>query len=247
MKPDLGLDHCLSFINSQLASRHRIGNGWANRRYRAVTLSRQSGSGAHQVASGVAELLQQHNGLGAAPWTVFDRDLVEHVLEEHHLPKRLARFMPEDRISEIADTMDELFGLHPSSWTLVRQTAETILHLVELGNVIIIGRGANVVTSRHNDVLHVRLIGSLEHRVKWLQDHEQLSQSTARELALKEEGGRRRFLKKYFNKDIDDPLLYHLVINTDLLPPDEAAELIAQAVLAGKQDKVPVNELQARA
>ena len=29
------------------------------------------------------------------------------------------------------------------------------------------------------------------------------------------------------NKDVDDPLLYHLVINTDLVPFDEAARMIA--------------------
>jgi hypothetical protein len=38
----------------------------------------------------------------------------EKVLEYHHLPSRLARFMNEDRISEISDTMDDP-SLHPPS------------------------------------------------------------------------------------------------------------------------------------
>ena len=80
---------------------------------------------------------------------------MEKVLEDHSLPNRLARFMPEDRISEISDTMDELFGLHPPSWTLVRQTADTILHLAELGNVIVIGRGAAVITRKLDYVFNV--------------------------------------------------------------------------------------------
>jgi hypothetical protein len=100
------------------------------------------------VAQKVLEVLQGNAPTDECQWTVFDRNLVEKVLEDHNLPKRLARFMPEDRILEISDTMDELFGLHPSSWTLVHKTADTILRLAELGHVIIIGRAANVITSR---------------------------------------------------------------------------------------------------
>ena len=73
---------------------------------------------------------------------------MDKVLQEHNLPERVAKFMPEDRTSEIADTMEELFGLHPPSWLLVRKVTETILHLAELGNVILIGRGAAVVTAK---------------------------------------------------------------------------------------------------
>ena len=83
-------------------------------------------------------------------------------MEDHDLPERVARFMPEDRASEISDTMEELFGLHPPSWLLVRKVTETILHLAELGNVILIGRGAAVITANLDHVFHVRLIGSLE-------------------------------------------------------------------------------------
>ena len=38
-------------------------------------------------------------------------------------------------------------------------------------------------------------------------------------------------MKKYFSKDIDDPLLYHLAINTDLVPDWEAALMIGEAVV----------------
>jgi cytidylate kinase len=41
---------------------------------------------------------------------------------------------------------------------------------------------------------------------------------------------RRRYVKKYYGADIDDPLLYHLVINTDQVSHVEAARLIADAV-----------------
>jgi cytidylate kinase len=227
-----GLERCRTFINTQIQP---AGKGLTaapeGELRRAVTISRQTGSGAHVVAEQLAACLQAHTPKDARPWTVFDRNLVEKVLDDHNLPQRLARFMPEDRVSEIADTMDELFGLHPPSWTLVRQTTDTILHLVELGNVIVIGRGATVITSKLDYVFHVRLVGSLEKRVAHIQELHRLNKEAASELIRREDRGRRRYLKTHFKADLDDPLLYHLVINTDLVSCENAAQIITDAML----------------
>jgi cytidylate kinase len=230
MNAPVGLERCLTFINCQLqpSTRALLTRNGTHRR--VVTISRQAGSGGHAVAEELASLLQRQAPKEACPWAVFDKNLVEKVLAEHHLPGRLAQFMAEDRISEISDTMDELFGLHPPSWTLVRKTAETILHLAELGNVIIIGRGANVITARLDYVFHVRLVGSWERRVRHMQERNRVSPKEALALVRQQDLGRKRFLKKYFNRDIDDLLLYHLLINTDLVSYPEAAQMIADAV-----------------
>lgn len=113
---------------------------------------------------------------------------------------------------------------------LVRQTSETILHLAERGNVILIGRGAAVITRNLNYAFQVRLVGSIERRVKRIQEANQLSAVAARDLVNREDVGRRRYLRKYFNEDIDNPLLYHLVLNTDLISYDEATRIIGEAV-----------------
>lgn len=236
MNPQIGLDQCLTFINCQLQPRHTAeAANQTQTHFRAITISRQSGAGGHSVAARLIELLDDRRHNGGSPWTVFDRNLVEKVLEEHHLPSRLARFMPEDRISEVTDAMDELFGLHPPSRSLVHQSAETILRLADAGNVILIGRGANVITSKLDYVFHVRLVGSVENRIGTIQRLESLTQREASAFVYNEDLGRSRYLKKYFGKDIDDPLLYHLIINTDLVSYEQAARLIADQVMPGRQ------------
>jgi hypothetical protein len=232
MNPQIGLENCLSFINCQLQTPHFSVKPEEKPLRRAVTISRQSGSGGHSVAENLVRILRARDPEPTCPWTVFDRELVQKVLEEHHLPKRLEKFMPEDKISGIADTMDELFGLHPPSWTLVHKAAHTILHLAELGKVIIIGRGANVITRKLDYVFHVRLVGSLDRRVQYMGQLNGINHREALDLVCREDLGRKRYLKQYFDKDIDDPTLYHLVINTDLVSYEEAAILIAGAVLA---------------
>jgi hypothetical protein len=232
MKAQLGLDRALSFINCNLqpASEHRT-SPEDGAPHRAVTISRQAGSGAHAVAEKLAVLLQAHNPKDACPWTIFDRNLVGKVLREHNLPERVAKFMPEDRTTEIKDTMEELFGLHPPSWLLVRKVTETILHLAELGNVILIGRGAAVVTAKLAHVFNVRLVSALEKRVQRIQELEHLSKKAALKFIEREDRGRERYLKQYFEADVDDALLYDLTINIDRISHDQAARLIADAVL----------------
>jgi len=227
-----GIEHCQSFINCQLDP-----DKAARRLHRpavrpAVTLSRQAGCGALVVAQKLAALLQPDLPPDDPPWTVFDRNLMDKVLADHNLPARLAKFLPEDRATELQDITDELFGLRPASWTMIQQTSETILKLAELGNVILIGRGGNVVTQKLDNVVHVRLVAPLEARLANCQGTYGMTARAAREFCQREDEGRRRYLKKYFQSDVDDALLYHLCINTGFVPLDAAARLIADTVRA---------------
>jgi cytidylate kinase len=222
-------DKCLSFISCQLNAQTKLQYPHAKPRP-AVTISRQTGAGGIAIATELAEFLQARNPVPCR-WTVFDRNLVEKVLEEHNLPKEIAKYMPEARVSAIQDAVEELFGLHPSAWTLLQQTAETVLHLAELGYVILLGRAAHVITRPMKSVFNVRLIAPLEQRVALVMAQRQLDRKTALEFIQREDLGRKRYLKDHFHSDIDDDLQYDLVINTARLPHREVAHLIGEAVL----------------
>jgi len=47
----------------------------------------------------------------------------------------------------------------------------------------------------------------------------------------KEDENRKKYLKSHFQVDADDPLLYHMTVNTDLLTHKGTAYLIAEAVV----------------
>jgi cytidylate kinase len=226
---NIGVEHCTSFISSQFQSAGEAGVETGVRR--AVTISRQAGCGALAVAEKLARYLQEHSPKNPVPWTVFDRNLMEKVLEDHDLPTRLAQFLPKDRVSYLEDIMTDLLQAYPSSQTVVRQITETILKLASLGNVILIGRGGNVITARLPNIFHVRLVAPLEERVDHSYESYGMTKTEARKFCLREDLGRERYLKKYFNADINDPLLYHLVINTGLIGSDDTAKLIGGAML----------------
>ncbi len=233
MSKQLSLEQCMAFLNWQWSGSSRSAAASRPFTRTAITISRETGAGGHAVAERLAECLQALAPQGSPPWTVFDRNLIEQVLQDHHLPARLAEHLPEDTASQLEDILDDLFGLRPDSWTLVQQTAETLLRLATLGHVILIGRAGAVVTARLPHVLHVRLVAPFEDRVARVQADRKVGRKQAEEIVRREDRGRARYWKRYYNADIEDPLLYHLVLNTGRLSLEEVVALIVQAVRPG--------------
>ncbi len=222
------LDHCLTYISTQLDPRRRQGEAQAPQPSGpAVTISYQTGSGAHDIAIQLADLLKARSSSNAEPWTVFDRQLVEKVLEEHHMSQALAKYIPEDRQSSLRQVMDTMFGVIPSAWDMVPKIAETVLDLADAGHVVLVGRGANFITASRPNVFHVRLMGSIPRRIQRVQDREHLSHEMAAKAVTEEDRARGRYVKAHFGEGIEDDLLYHLVLNTDRMSIEAAAGLIA--------------------
>lgn len=227
MWKNIGLDKCVSVIRSEFRA--------ASQRVEAppgpaVTISRMTGAGGHTVASALAEYLQT-NIPGHPLWTIFDQNLVEKALEDHHMQKYVTDFMEERHESMILDSVEEWMGLHPSSWTIVQWINATILRLAQTGNVILVGRGSTVIASKVKTAIHVRLVGSLEKRIRRVEQIYGLDRKAAAGYIKKKDEGRRKYLKENFDADIDSPFLYHLTINMDLVGHDEAARLIGDEVI----------------
>jgi len=80
----------------------------------AITISREAGAGAITIGHLAAKILEDGcSGSPKVPWTVFERNLAEKVLREHHLPATLEHFMPEDTTFPLSDAVEQLLGLHP--------------------------------------------------------------------------------------------------------------------------------------
>ena len=226
MWKNINLEKCLSHIGRQRDS----GGGSPSVARPAITISRMCGSGGRTVASKLAEYLQSHAPVGCH-WTVFDPELIKKVLEDHSLSTRLAEFLPEASKSVLSEMIERLRGnKHPSASKIVRQTVETIWHLAEGGYVILVGRAANVITAKLKNVYHVRLVGSLENRIERVEEVYDFDRRAALEYIKAQDLAKKLYLKEYFGEDMDDPELYHLIVNTDRISYGDAARLIGDAV-----------------
>lgn len=197
-----------------------------------ITISRETGAGADIISQKLTEILQKYKRENLPDWTIFDKNLIEKVLEDHHLPKTLSEVFDEKKYSAIISFASELLADQPSIHTLVHKTTQTILSLAEIGNVIIVGRGGNIVTSNLSNTFHVRLVSAIEDRIKHVKEVYGYDTKQATDFLKKDDQARKKYINTYFHKQIDDPLLYHLTINTHRFTYNHSAELIADAVMS---------------
>jgi cytidylate kinase len=191
-----------------------------------ITISRQAGAGGRSLGENLQTYLDRECSLPDSEWTVFDRNLVKTAMREHGLPERFAQYLPEDHVSEISSVIGELVGLHPPIWELNHHVYETLIHLANIGGVILVGRGAHVVTRKLKNGLHIRLVGGVEKRAKRAAHYYKLSQGKALEFIDHEDRARRLWVKENFSEEINDPACFDLTINTDSMSIKDAASVV---------------------
>ena len=210
-----------------------------------VTISRQVGSGSRQIATEVANLLG---------FRFFDKRLMIQVATEVGLSENEVVDFSEEHY-KAGGFLERLFGYqsHVVARVSTRQRdntgAETLsaqslneAYCIDLirttiraaykqDNVVILGRGSQAILQDMPNVFHVRVVAPLDVRVRRIQTEDKgLSTQKARDWAVAQDQKTAQYLKRFFGIRWDDPMLYHLVINTDKLKPQSAAEFIAQAV-----------------
>jgi len=196
-----------------------------------ITISRMAGAGSGLIAGEIVKYLTPVQKDPLLEWGVFDKNLIAKVLEDHNLPAQLKKFMDEGRPRLLTDMMNELFGIHPPILKLIHQTAETILELGTIGNVVIIGRGANMITRHLPNAFHVRLVAPVDFRIKNVQEFYENTRKEAEEFIKTEDVKREKYIKEHFHRDAGNPLEYHLVINTALFGIEAVGNMIGEAVL----------------
>ncbi|HET8626291.1 MAG TPA: cytidylate kinase-like family protein [Thermomicrobiales bacterium] len=214
---------------------------------RAVTISREYGSGGGEIAARLAERLD---------WRLVDHEIVVRVAgalqiseaaaarEDEHAEGALARLLTTMQAIGPAEYGITPLILTTSAETYQRALRDVVEAAAEGGHTIIVGRGSQVLLAARRDVLHVRVVAPLERRVAYVVRREGLDDKAARARIHLKDGDRKHYLQMQHHIRADDPLHYDLVVNTAVLDLDDAVDVIALA-LARKANRltVPVADL----
>lgn len=104
---------------------------------------------------------------------------------------------------------------------------ETVLQLAELGSIVIVGRGANIILKDDPRVLRIGLIANEVDRVNRIANHENVSYEKAEQLMNNRDAARIQFFQKFFNiEDPDNRFNYHAILNTSEMNFDLATDII---------------------
>jgi cytidylate kinase len=108
---------------------------------------------------------------------------------------------------------------------------ETIEQTAARGKAVIVAHAASYAIGRGDAVLRVLVTASPETRATRVAGAEGVDQAAAARAVKKSDAGRADYLKRFYDVREESPTHYDLVLNTDALSIEQAAELISQAVV----------------
>ncbi len=185
-----------------------------------ITLSRELGSRGDDVAVAVAERLKLR---------LIGRELINQAARQAGAP--------EVALAEIDEL--GLLGLKPgrAAFQLYRTTVEQVIRdLAAGGNVLLVGRGGQIVLAGQAGVLHVRISAPHAARVRCVAERCRVSVEAAAARIAASDRARSAYLRRHYGAAWDDPQLYDLMINMAQLRVEDAAALVCLAADHLSQD-----------
>jgi cytidylate kinase len=120
----------------------------------------------------------------------------------------------------------------------LHETERLIREIAEMGDAVILGRAAAVVLRDDPRALHVRLDAPVSQRIGRLAKTG--AQQEAVEQRLRDsDRAREAYVKHFYGLDPRDPTLYHLMIDSTVIPHATCVEVIAQAARARRGAGAP--------
>ena len=191
-----------------------------------VTVSRQYGAGGRRVAPAVARALG---------FAFVDREVAEEAARRLGLDPEVAQAMDERAPAMVEEVGMALaaatpgYGLAPvpelDERALAEATRRVILSLAEAGNYVILGRGAQAALADRGDACHLSLVADFGDRVRRISEWQKVDDKEAALRCERADSERAHYVRRFYGRDIRDPLLYDCVLNTSRLTVDATAEI----------------------
>ena len=189
-----------------------------------ITISREFGARGLKIAS----ILEKRLG-----FKVWDKEILEVISEKLGSDVDYIKSLDEHTQNAVEDTIFGFLNRKSTNLNYSIYLVRALQAIEKYGNAIIVGRGGNYVC-RNKKTFNVRIVAPLALRVDRIAEIENISKEEARVLVKTKDEERARFTKHNFNKDIDSPLGYDMIINSGSMSLDSVTELI----IAGYQQKI---------
>lgn len=183
-----------------------------------ITLSRQHGCYGAETAIELQKLLDQG-------WVVFHREILEAIAKNSGVEEQYVEQFDEKTVPLI-ETIVSGFNKNITDTSYLNSLKKLFFSLEERGKVIIVGRGANFMLRRG---FHIRLVAPKNTRVHNLMEINNYSRAEAEREIEEADMQRKKFIKRMFGAEVDDPLNYDLMINIRDIDFKETARLIYDA------------------
>ncbi len=157
--------------------------------------------------------------------TILEKSAFAGAVGDPHFGPGAAAFLTHEFEDLTAEENKEKYHLNDDEYSQGIQ--QTVLQLAELGSIVIVGRGANIILKDDPRVLRVGLIANEVDRINRIANYEDVTYENAKTIMINRDSARIQFFKNNFN--IDDPdnrFNYHAILNTSEMNFDLATDII---------------------
>lgn len=188
-----------------------------------VAISRQYGSGGHEIGRKLAEKLGVK---------FYDKELLAKIAQDSGMSKTLVEFydeMPSKSLlfSLAMDAYPMSFTEVPINQKVFQAQVETIRKIAEEGSCVIIGRCADSILSDDPNLVSVFIHADMDSKIARVKDRDELSEDKARERIIKTDKKRASFYNFYsLDKRWGDVNSHDLTIDSGKLGISKSVELI---------------------
>jgi cytidylate kinase len=195
-----------------------------------VTLSATYGAGGSQVGPALAERLGVTFVDRAIPTAVAERlsvPLDEALAHDESLGDAIGRLSSSFALlPELAGAMVHADLLAEEDY---RRETERAMRAAAAGGAVVLGRAGQLVLRDEPGVLHVRLDGPPDRRVRQAMELEGVDRATAERHMKETDRARQAYVQHFYGADPRDSGLYHLILDSTAFPLDACVELVARA------------------
>jgi cytidylate kinase len=206
---------------------------------RVICVSHLTGAEGEAVARAVAEqlgfrYLDEEIIETAAEWVELEPSVVGAVERRKSLLSRLGATMRAEPLPSRPDAS----AVHgrgaaaremPSDEDLRELIRDAIKDVADEKDIVIASHAAAMLLAGRDDTLRVLVTASQGTRARRVAKARNVDERGAEKLLAGEDASRADYLKRFHNVEREQPVHYDLVVNTDTLTPERAAELIAHA------------------
>jgi cytidylate kinase len=155
----------------------------------------------------------------------------ERLTEDERVAARRTSFL--DRLAHLTGGLGLPVPAGEDIGDHVRDTVERSIRDIATGaGGVVLGRGAMVVLADQPAAYHVRLDGPAERRCARAMAFEGIDAAAARERMVETDRARARYLTRLYGRDAHDPALYHLVVDSTVLPVEACVRVLVDAATA---------------
>jgi hypothetical protein len=191
-----------------------------------ITISRQTGCDARQVAENVVDTLNKKTG--SAKWKWVDKDIIYAIAKELNTnTERVENFYKGIELSNMSEMIMAFSGGFVSDLRVKKAIKDVILSICKEGYIVLVGRGGVSIAHDIQLSLHTRLIAPFYWRVENVMAKKQMDIEKAEEYVVDTDEKRFNLITTFLDKkQLNIDYLFDATLNRQSFSIVETAEII---------------------